>query len=560
MSFTIQEDKYIVATTDPCDIICQDNKVASQIWFRTPALEQSLIDQIVDIQLETKSRHQGWVTVPEAGSWSWFDIIVLDSPAASDIKVKDSLALAWLSHDNKLGINEDTRQVGPALGSKHDIYNSLEAGNALAVRVCARFPGWENHASEGRLILKVSEKGRHAQPSMHGDKAAYLKIVNEQMASLGATTDAYLNAATPADAPPMYSLVREMLPTGPLRADQMGAADKPPVRLASFDGGGVRGISSLYILKAIMAKLSSDPDAKPCQYFDMIAGTSTGGLIAIMLGRLQMTIPECIQAYMTLAQQTFSANALEKIWDAAHTAARYTKDNFEKGLKALIKQKTGDENALMLDPDTNNHCKVFVLAVRTQNTNHTSAEHFRTYSVDFTDPFPGKTCPIWQAARATSAAPLYLPSITINGIEFVDGGMKFNNPSLMLMCEFGQVFGLARRIKCLLSIGTGMAPISAMKKQPTNLTQVPFYWKRLSEVSVEIATECEDTHRYVQGLHDWHEDAYFRFNAGQKQGDNWASLIELDDWEGMPQFVAVTQTWLGGETKEIEQCALKLAA
>ena len=44
-----------------------------------------------------------------------------------------------------------------------------------------------------------------------------------------------------------------------------------------LDGGGVRGISSLHVLKAIMGKITGDPNAKPCDYFDMMAGTSTGG-------------------------------------------------------------------------------------------------------------------------------------------------------------------------------------------------------------------------------------------------------------------------------------------
>jgi hypothetical protein len=46
---------------------------------------------------------------------------------------------------------------------------------------------------------------------------------------------------------------------------------------SSADGGGVRGISSLRILEKIMLKISNDPNMKPCDYFDMIAGTSTGG-------------------------------------------------------------------------------------------------------------------------------------------------------------------------------------------------------------------------------------------------------------------------------------------
>ncbi|KAG6842750.1 hypothetical protein H0H93_003604, partial [Arthromyces matolae] len=65
-------------------------------------------------------------------------------------------------------------------------------------------------------------------------KKEYLGIVSEQIQSLAETFDTYLNAATPAEAPPAYSLVREMLPTGPLRADQVAATEQPPLRLLSF--------------------------------------------------------------------------------------------------------------------------------------------------------------------------------------------------------------------------------------------------------------------------------------------------------------------------------------
>jgi len=71
-----------------------------------------------------------------------------------------------------------------------------------------------------------------------------------------------------------------------------------PLRILSLDGGGVRGISTLYILKGLMDQISLDhqnqnPDAPeisphPCEFFDLICGTSTGGLIALMLGRLRM--------------------------------------------------------------------------------------------------------------------------------------------------------------------------------------------------------------------------------------------------------------------------------
>jgi patatin-like phospholipase/acyl hydrolase len=77
------------------------------------------------------------------------------------------------------------------------------------------------------------------------------------------------------------------------------------LRLLALDGGGVRGLSSLMILRRLMAAVDPDAPPKPCDYFDMIGGTSTGGLIAVMLGRLRMTVDECIDAYTTLSNRVF---------------------------------------------------------------------------------------------------------------------------------------------------------------------------------------------------------------------------------------------------------------
>jgi patatin-like phospholipase/acyl hydrolase len=53
------------------------------------------------------------------------------------------------------------------------------------------------------------------------------------------------------------------------------------LRLLALDGGGVRGLSALMILEQLMDAVNPDAPPKPCDYFDMIGGTSTGGYIAI---------------------------------------------------------------------------------------------------------------------------------------------------------------------------------------------------------------------------------------------------------------------------------------
>jgi patatin-like phospholipase/acyl hydrolase len=98
-------------------------------------------------------------------------------------------------------------------------------------------------------------------------------------------------------------------------------------RLTAQDGGGIRGKSSLLILENIMEKIRESKSLaqvpRPCEYFDLIGGTSTGGyefsfylsvspannpvrIIAIMLGRLGMTVDECIRAYENIGQAAFT--------------------------------------------------------------------------------------------------------------------------------------------------------------------------------------------------------------------------------------------------------------
>jgi patatin-like phospholipase/acyl hydrolase len=81
------------------------------------------------------------------------------------------------------------------------------------------------------------------------------------------------------------------------------------LRVLCLDGGGIKGYTSLLILKRIfrtmVAEGQLDEIPKPCDVFDLIVGTSTGGLIAVMLGRLHMTIDECIAKYEQLGQEVF---------------------------------------------------------------------------------------------------------------------------------------------------------------------------------------------------------------------------------------------------------------
>jgi hypothetical protein len=95
---------------------------------------------------------------------------------------------------------------------------------------------------------------------------------------------------------------------------ELATCTSPGARLLSLDGGGIKGVSSLRILDAIMKKVwkIENPQSdypgegmKVHQYFQLAAGTSTGGLAAVMLFRLRMYVPETIQAYKDFAEAIF---------------------------------------------------------------------------------------------------------------------------------------------------------------------------------------------------------------------------------------------------------------
>lgn len=91
----------------------------------------------------------------------------------------------------------------------------------------------------------------------------------------------------------------------------------PPLRILSLDGGGVRGYSMLIILQELMHRVyvesegkppDRDATPKPCDYFDLIGGTGTGGLIAIMLGRLRLDIETSLSIYVRMTRKVFETD------------------------------------------------------------------------------------------------------------------------------------------------------------------------------------------------------------------------------------------------------------
>lgn len=126
-------------------------------------------------------------------------------------------------------------------------------------------------------------------------------------------------------------------------------------------------------------------------------------------------------------------------------------------MKDVIRERLKDENAPMAD---NNADKVPTFVVATKGTRADSPPTlFRSYQCEDDD---ASECTIWEAGRATSAAPTFFKPVRIDRGVFIDGGLAHNNPGELALAEAQKIWTKAPRY-CLVSIGTGrLTPIQAV--------------------------------------------------------------------------------------------------
>jgi len=119
-------------------------------WMSTPPFQRKYITRIAGMRLKTLSRDQGWCSDESAGSWSWFEIAILDSENIVK-KRRDGNDVLWVSHRNPIASQEFDWRIGLTFGPDHEVWDYLEDGDMLLVRVCAQYGGWRNIARKATL-------------------------------------------------------------------------------------------------------------------------------------------------------------------------------------------------------------------------------------------------------------------------------------------------------------------------------------------------------------------------------------------------------------------------
>ncbi|KIM32300.1 hypothetical protein M408DRAFT_20617 [Serendipita vermifera MAFF 305830] len=226
---------------------------------------------------------------------------------------------------------------------------------------------------------------------------------------------------------------------------EMDQPESEGLRLLSFNGSDIQAFSQLLILNEFMKRVTFDSKSQnpvlPCDYFHMMAGVGSGGLIVIMLSVLRMEIEETIETFLSIWESVFANKALDR-------EARSAK--LEDELRALLQRKGFSEHRKLYAGDQENkYCKVFICAV--PEINLRKCEKLKDYA--FQDVRPT----IIEALRATCASlSLFIPASIKNiggQASYITAAYTFNNPTWEMIVEACEYYRKDHPVACLLSLG-----------------------------------------------------------------------------------------------------------
>jgi patatin-like phospholipase/acyl hydrolase len=201
------------------------------------------------------------------------------------------------------------------------------------------------------------------------------------------------------------------------------------MKIICIDGGGIRGVFALAILQA-MEEECGQPIG---DYFDLIAGTSTGAIIAASIA-LKKDMSEVLNNYQTYGVKIFVRQSKIGLFKSIYSD-KYLRLFFKKAFGEMtLKEIT---KPLLIPAVDITHGKPFV---------HCS--NFSEHGASNTK--------LWDAVLSSCSAPIYFPPNNVNNRYLsIDGGLWANNPSLVGLTEALHIFKEELTNIKILSLGTG---------------------------------------------------------------------------------------------------------
>lgn len=250
-----------------------------------------------------------------------------------------------------------------------------------------------------------------------------------------------------------------------------------PKRILALDGGGIRGVITLGVLsrvEALMRERSSNPDLVLADEYDLIAGTSTGAIIAACLA-WGMDVASVLELYRAHGPMMFQPS---RPWQRFR--ARYRSSAIADMFRKIFVEDDGSLPTLGSDK-----LKSLLLVVMRNATTGSAWPLTNNPNAMFNNrDMEGCNLdiPIWQLLRASTAAPTFFPPerITLgnHSFTFMDGGITpYNNPSLIALLtatlpEYRIEWKTGVDKISLLSIGTGASRVKLATKPIDRLNLV----------------------------------------------------------------------------------------
>lgn len=228
------------------------------------------------------------------------------------------------------------------------------------------------------------------------------------------------------------------------------------VQILALDGGGLMGLYSASVIKAIEAHLGH-PLAK---HFDIICGTSTGGLIALGLG-IGKEGSDIQKFYTDDGPKIFPNRGCQRVYRFFRNLlfTKYSNRHLENTLKKLLVLPGSEEAPLLRDSQKRLILPTYLAA--NSQPRLLKTPHDPRLRIDW-------KMPMWAAAMATSAAPTYLPSFHYEGKRYLDGGVWANNPSLVGVVEALELGASLENIR-VLNISTTSCHSNCLHFKPLSL-------------------------------------------------------------------------------------------
>ena len=253
----------------------------------------------------------------------------------------------------------------------------------------------------------------------------------------------------------------------PTRRQPVAWANGQPFRILSLDGGGIKGIFSA----AVLAHLEQEylEGRSVGDYFDLIAGTSTGGILALGLGAA-MTAGEILRMYMEEGHRVFPSKERGFAGRARRlVSAQYNRGPLDELLKLQLGNKTLRESRhrLLIPSTEGRNGEVWVF----------KTPHHTDYRLD-------GDARMSSVAAATSAAPTYFTPFEQGGYTYLDGGIWANNPTMAALVEALSCFTIRREDVRILSIGCGENPFQVTERQARKSGMV--HWRGIISVAMHL--------------------------------------------------------------------------